>query len=405
MRPDGAIEIDLVVDDPDLATLVEGAAPADRPVLAARALAVGARALLSSGVAIDVASLDARVQRSVESITANAERRIETLMGAASDAMAEQFDPERRNSLVGRTLTDFTAWREGLLGALDPERDGSQATALLTGLSDLLGPGGPLEARLSAMLDPDADGTALARITTGLEARIAEVRDLIVREQGRASGRSEESARGTAQGAVFEDVIERVLREEAAVLGGCTVERTSDIVGSVSECKKGDLVVTFDDGHRIVIEAKNQARIGLNGKGGILAELDAARLNREALAAICVSARSAFPEEVGPFNVYGDRILVVDDGEGTLLRAAMRWARAAMSAEPSGTCEVDAAAVAERVERIRSLAERLSSMRRNLTVVRDSVDGLRSDLGGLRDDLLDLVDEAARELRKAGLPD
>jgi hypothetical protein len=116
-----------------------------------------------------------------------------------------------------------------------------------------------------------------------------------------------------------------------------------------------------------------------------------------------VSARDAFPNEVGSFNTYGARVLVVDDGEGTLLGVALRWAAnlAALHARGS-VADIDHAVVADRLERLCKLAERFKQCRKGLTDVQKSVKKVHESLGDMRDDLLEHVDDLERELRRAG---
>jgi hypothetical protein len=385
----------LVVEDPGLARLLEGCPQAERPALAARALEVGARSLLTAGIGIDVDAIDSRVRR----ITEEAERRVAHLIDEGRAAFAASFDPEQRSSLIGRAMSEFTVWRDQVLAGLDPDRAGTAPAAFLERLAAILGPGGALERRITEILDPDADGSSLARLSATMEERLGEMRDLIVTDRARAEGRGDEARRGTAQGFAFEDQVEEWLRSEAAAIGGCVVERTGDRPGDVHNAKVGDFVVTLSDGCRIVVEAKNQATVGLTGTGGVLDELDRAMDNRGARAAICVSARPAFPAEVGRFGVYGDRVLVVDGDDGIMLAVALRWAATATRARLAGaTAALDPAELLERVERIRTLGTRISTAQRQLTGVRDSVSGVKDLLGSLRSDLLDLVDELHHRL-------
>jgi len=395
---DGRVVIDhLAVDDQSLATLLGPAAPQERPALAARALEVGARSLLSAGLGIDVDAVDARIRR----ITEEAERRVARLLDEGRAAFAASFDPEQRSSLLGRAMDDFDRWRDTVLAGLDPERADSHTTVFLERLAGVLGPDGLLERRLAEAFDPEADGSALGSLAAAVERGFTELRDLVVHERGRAEGSAAEAERGTAQGFEFEDRVEAWLRAEAAAVGSCVVERTSGAVGAVAGAKVGDFVVTLPDGIRVVVEAKHQATLTLAGSSGVLPELDRAMANREAAAAVCVSGKDAFPAEVGRFGVYGDRVLVVADGDGTMLAVALRWAIAAARAAAAGGEEFDAAAALDRVERIRALGTRISTAQARLTQVRDSVNGVKEALGELRTDLLDLGDDLHRRLAGA----
>jgi hypothetical protein len=388
----------LVVDDPGLARLLASCPPDERPDIVVRALEVGARSLLTAGIGIDVDAVDARISR----ITEEAERRVARLIDDGRSAFAASFDPEQRSSLIGRAMAEFTQWRDQVLAGLDPDRAGTATASFLERLTDILGPGGVLERRINDALDPEADGSALARLAAGMEERLNEMRNLLLVDRGRAEGRTEEARRGTAQGFAYEERVEEWLRTEAAAMGGCVVERTGDRPGMLHNAKVGDFVVTLPDDIRIVVEAKNQATLCLAGTDGVLDELDRAMDNRRAGAAVCVSGRPAFPMEVGRFGVYGDRVLVVDEDDGTMLGVALRWAAAAARARVSGAATtLDPADLRERVERIRTLGTRITTAQRQLTGVRDSVVGVKDLLGALRSDLLDLADDLHRRLTGA----
>ncbi|NQV06686.1 hypothetical protein HQ535_09045 [bacterium] len=391
---------DLLVEDRTLADLLATAPPSGRGALAARALEIGARSLVSGGIGIDVSAVDARVQGTVATVIEEAERRVESLMAAGTAAFAESFDPERRSSLVGRSLVEFQAWRDSVLGDLDPARADSHTAAFLGHLTDLLGPEGALESRLAEALDPEADGSALARLDHSIDQRFAELRDLIVRETGRSEGEAAEAARGTAQGIGFEDQVEGWLRAEAAGVGGCIVERVSTAAGDLGpKSRVGDFVFTAPEG-RIAIEAKLQGRLGLTQ---VLEELDRACENRTADFGVCISGKDAFPAEVGRFGVYGSRVLVVDDGDGTMARLAMRWARAALDANRiAAGDDIDTAALGDAVDEIKRRAQTLSTSQGQLKDAATIIDKVRGGLSELRRDLLDRADDALREIRQAG---
>ena len=407
---DGRVAVDaagvriegLVITDPAVVSLLTGAPPDERSAVVRRMLAVGARGLTAMGLGLDVASIDEQVRATVVAVTEEAKRQVEATLEMAQRALAQQLDPEQRSSLVARMIGEFGEWSDGLLGTLDPGVEGSHTTTFLSRLTTLFGPDGEVETRLRDALDPEADGSALARVRASLEERIDALRDLIVHGQGIDEGRAAEAQRGTAQGVDFEDVVDASLREWAAEVGAL-VDRTGRTEGDLGGQKVGDFVVTLPGVGRIAVEAKNQKSIGLAGEGGILAELDRAMSNRDAQAAICVSARDAFPIEVGAFNAYGSRVLVVDDGEGTLLRAALRWATNVLVLHSGGgALDVDPAVVADRLERLRKMAERFKQCRTSLTDVQKSVAKVHDSLGEMRSDLLDHVDDLERELRRAG---
>ena len=147
-----------------------------------------------------------------------------------------------------------------------------------------------------------------------------------------------------------------------------------------------------------MVEAKNTARIGLAGNTGILAELDEAIDNRQATWGICVSRQDAFPSEVGTFGVYGNRLLVVDTGDGTLTRVALRWIAAAARTGADLGEGVDTPTALERLDRIRGLAQHFSRSKKVLGSAQSSLDTVRDELDSIRTELLELVDDTVRAL-------
>jgi hypothetical protein len=356
------------------------------------------------GVGLDLTAVDARVLSLLESVTSEAEASIRSILDDSRLSLGRQFDPEQRSSILARALAEFTNWREEFLARLDPGVEGSTATLLIQRLQELVGPEGALETRLSEALDIDAGDSAFAKLSRSIEEQFEVLRRDLAGDRAADAARIVEAERGTAHGIEFEDVVEANLRQWAASSKGCIVERTTNTVGNLAAASKvGDFVVTLSDGRRIVVEAKRHASISLAGSGGILHELDNAMTNRAADAAVCIAGRDAFPTEVGHFNVYGDRVLVVDEDDGAMTAIAMQWAAASIAASTAGTAAFDTAAVADRIDRIRHGAETLSGSRRTVTGIKASLDKLHENLGRLRSDVLGQVDDLDRLLSR-GLP-
>ena len=382
--------------DPALAELLRSQSEERWPNLIERALAVGARGLMTMGLGVDLAEVDERVKQSVLLVTSEAERHVASTLDAAQKAMAEQLDPDHRSSVVAKAIDEFTTWRDDFMRTMDPGVVDSHTARLVASLTELLGPDGALEERLQSLLDPDADGNALSALAGSMDTRFTELRDLIMQRQGAEA----ESERGTQKGFDFEDAIEAALRAIVTGVRGAFVERTSLERGSL-EGKVGDFVVTLGSGDRVVIEAKNTtSTISLGGKGGILAELDRGAANRQAGFSICVSAHPVFPREVGTFGVFGNRVCVVDDGEGTMLAAALAWAEASLAVAANRSEGIDVRAIEERLQSLKAIAAQVSNVRRSLTSVVTSVNTMKGTLDEMRSDLLAHVDDIARELNR-----
>lgn len=387
----------LEVTDALLADLLRRCPQQERDTMLRRIMSVGAGGIATMGVGIDLVEVDSRVHRTVERVTDEAALRVQAMLEEAGRIITSSLDPDQRSSLIARAVADFGGWRDSFLTQVDPESANSHTGKLLARLDCLLGPGGSFEQRLTAALDPTADGTGLARVSELIERRFAELRELVAEDRGRR----QEAERGTAKGFEFEDRIEQVLRTIARPLG-VVVERTSRAAGTLGgEAIVGDFVMEWPSGGRLVIEAKNSRAISLTGRDGILGQLDRAMDNRDATLALCVSASDAFPREVGPFGVYGNRVLVVDEGDGTMLGVAIRWVETMMAVTGRENFEIDVSLIDERLQRIRMLTQRFSSSRRALTDIGVSVDKVRDSLDEIRRELLDLVDEAASEIRRS----
>lgn len=384
----------LTIEDRTLASLLARTAEADWIDLVARSLRIGATGLATMGVGLDIGEIDSRVRASVESANNAGMEAVGAMVERADSAMRAALDPESNDSVVSRVHSAFGQVRDEFLAGVDPDRRGSHTARLLGRLDEMLGPEGLLINRLEAALDPHGENTGIAKTFALVETRLTEIRDLV--SEGR--GRRDEAQAGTRKGLEFEDELEERLRAIAEPIGAL-VERTSNQCGDLNaNAKVGDFLIELADGTRVVVEAKNSQRIGLLGNDGMLAELDRAAANRTADFALCVSANEAFPAEVGSFGVYGNRILLVDDDTGTLLRVALRWVTVVASMR-SGSGDIDPVEISDGLERIRHLAQRFSTNRRTLSDIASNVSRVRDSLDDMRSDLLDLVDEMDRRLR------
>ena len=342
---------------------------AERERLVSDALSTGARGLMSMGLGLRVEDLEARLRSGAEAAAAETLRQLEAAVARAAKCLEAGID----------------------LGRSD-----SHSTLFIGELKSLLGPQGRLLEGLRAALDPLGE-SPLAVAFSGVRAELSQLRDDMFRGQGRA----EEAARGTAKGVEFEDSLDGTLRRIARSIGAI-VDYTGRSPGDLSSVAVvGDYLLILPDGRRIVVEVKHQKSISLMGKGGILAELDRAMTNRSATAALCISAIEAYPAEVGVFNVYGNRILVVDDGEGTMITAALRWLDLAGVAGHKDDHALDIEAMTAGLDRLRGACRRIATSRSALTEVNKSVSKVSDSLGELREEVLNIVDDLLRDVRRA----
>ena len=388
----------LVSEDPSLAQLLIAHPSADWPAVIERALAVGAKGLLTMGIDLGLDGVRSEVRRQVEEANNAAEQRIAKMLSEAERTITEQLDPDRRTSLLSKSLREFHKWQEALFAGFDVDQSGSVSGRLVDRLEALVGPKGLLEERLQAALDPNAEDSALARMRTEMLGEIQALRDALHEEKGKRS----EAELGTRKGFVFEDAVEGAVRAWAGGIGSCVVERTSRSAGALGpEAFVGDLTIALGENSRVVIEAKNARRISLAGPDGILEELDRAMANRQAQVAVCVSAHDSFPAEVGQFAIYGNRVLVVDEGDGTAVGIALRVAQLLLATSTTNANHgVDQAALGDHLERIGTLAKRFSAAKRALTEAQGGIGSAKDLLDSMRSELLELVDNARADLRR-----
>lgn len=393
--------ISLDFTDRAVASYLESLPEEQRAPALVRAIGIGVHGLSATTMRATVEEMQHEVHRIIAGATEAAESQLDEAMESGRARLAAHLDPEVRSSLTARTVAELSALHEATLEQLDPNRTDSHTAQLVSAITDLLGPDGLLAERLASALDLDATDNGLGRLLEAFERRFQEIRDLVVGDQQR----KDEAERGTAKGMDFEETLEHVLRTEARAMSGCIVERTGQSPGSLgTHAKVGDFTFALSDGIRIAIEAKNTGRIGLTGGTGILTELDNAMDNRNADWAICISSTDAYPAEVGSFGVYGNRILVVDPGDGVLTRVALRWVAAAARASRATDERVDSAAAIERLDRIRDLAQHFSRSKKALAGAQSGLESVREELDSMRRQLLDLVDDATRALHPTSSP-
>jgi hypothetical protein len=385
----------LLLTDPSVSRYLATFSPDRHAEELTRAISIGIHGLTATTMRATVDDMTVAVGRILKSAAAAADAHLGDAVEAGRAQLAAHLDPEIRSSLTARTVNELEALHTATLARLDPDRSDSHTSRLVASISELLGPQGMLAQRLEEAFDSAEADHGMGRLLDTIEKRFQEMRDLVVGDQQRA----EEAARGTAKGVAFEDEVESLLRTEARAMSGCIVERTGQLGGTLgTQSKVGDFALVLRGGTRVAIEVKNTSRIGLTGATGILHELDQAIDNRNASWALCISRTDAYPGEVGSFGVYGNRLLIVDSGDGTLTRVALRWIAAAARTVGTGENQVDTGAALERLARLRDLAQHFSRSKKVLGNAQSGLDTVREELDSLRGQLLELVEDVVRAI-------
>lgn len=378
------------------------------------ALKVGVAALGSVGPAVNVdyvekefqrlstemqRALDERV-RHVEDMLAEVfaeedgrlARALRTYIGEDGH-LAELFDPDRRDSAISRL-------REILGEHFDGE------TSKLHRLLDLDNPSGPL------VTWKDTIDGGFDRIRRQIE----EYRTELTAQAAADTARAEEREKGTQKGRDHEEAVYEALCEIASVFGD-SAEPTGDEAATGGSRKVGDVVVTLNERDtrgaevRLVVEAKDRS-VGLKP---ILRELEEAKANRLAGAAIAVFARDEqMPSGTAPFREQtGGRFLSLYDKEALdplCLQVVYRLARYLVLAEvASEEGEVDVRGIRDDLEIARGQLEHVSTVKRQLTRMRNSVNGAAEEIEGqletLRSGLVETLDRLDGRIRIEAAPD
>jgi hypothetical protein len=252
---------------------------------------------------------------------------------------------------------------------------------------------------------------AAAQVAAADERARAEVARVHA-ELATAEALAVEHDRGTAKGREYEQLALDVVHDIARVFGD-SVEATGDVAG-VDGSKKGDLVVHVsprDTGGlalRLTLEIKDR-ELGLTP---ILRELDGAKDNRCAAAAIAVFARAGqMPSGAAPFREQGQgRYLVLLDKDApddrTALEVAYRLARfQAITDLQAGDAEVDTRAIRDDLEATRHQLQAFSTVKASLTRLRNGVTGgiddLERQVETLRSELLTCIERLETRIHVA----
>jgi hypothetical protein len=299
-------------------------------------------------------------------------------------ALATQaLDANDENSLLSRLIRETTTAKNAFVAAMNPELPNSPMAMMKTTLSTLL--------QQHVKSQQEAMGLMHER-----QAKFEhDVRDSLVRLEERKRG----DAKSTRGGFDYEEAVLRFVQR--AVQGApVTVDTTANTVGAKSGCKIGDQVVRFTPesiyaGGALVIEAKHDSGCTVTKA---LQELELARGNRTAGAAVFVIARSHAPAAFPNFARYGNDVLVVwdeaDEGTDPYLHAAILLGLALASRQQRPDDAGDVEALADVQHRIEKELDRLDKMRK-------LVESIRGDAEKLGDEIRKGGDALGVLLRKA----
>ena len=389
----------LTLVDPGLAAFVAERPMDDRPELVERALKIGLVALQDAGVTVNVDV----VRREFEGLLQQSQATNERAAAALEQTLRTNFaDGDGR---LPRTLEKFLGDRGQLRVFVADLFDETKRDSAIGRIGRLLGAYFDGDAsKLAQLIDPTRIGSPMFQFREEISAGFAKLNDRLTAIEAAAAARASERAKSAAKGGDFEDVLEAMLGDLARA-NGDILDRTGAETGDVMKSKKGDFVLTLNDGLargadlRIVVEAKDRA---ISGRA-IRDELREAKTNRGAAVGLVIFSTLHAPAGIAPFDIRaGDVYCVIDPlaPDAATLEAAVRLARLLAAATlVDHEVEIDAAAVSAALAGIREQLELVKALKSQLTSVSNATKAVWSGLDLLRSNILARVTEAESELR------
>lgn len=352
---DEALEVTLLIEDPQIVRYLSRFSQDRRNEKALEALKVGVLALESASP-----TLDARI---VEERFRSTEAAIDSYLGEfqrqASETLKTYFDkrgqlPVTLDSFLGekgtlsslfttyfdsdsgrlpRVFNDYFSKDSGKLSRLIESHIGPQSDfckkldpknkdSILTKLEETVRTN--LEMSMKSLLDQfslDEDSSALTRLQKTLSQEIEKLKESnakafteISEGLGIRKAKAQEAELGTQKGRDLEEVAAEHLERVCAPLEDC-VRRVGNIPGKKKNCKTGDLIIELGpqssaEGKKIVIEVKGTKGYHL---GKAENELKEAKENREAVVGIFAFEKGSEPSTVGDFLMKGLDFFVTID--------------------------------------------------------------------------------------------
>lgn len=388
----------LTLTDGPLATWLGGHPAEDHAVLVERALRIGLTALQSTGVTLNVDAVRAEFDRFADQSRLANERAAQAL---ESVLRANFGDGDGR---LPRTMESFLGDR-GKLRAMveelfDPKRQDSAVGRIGTMLGTYFDGDG---SRLAQLLDPTRMNSPLHQFRSEVDQGFKSLHEKLVALEAAQAARGAERAKSAAKGGDFEAVLDELLGEIARGSNDL-LERCGNDAGNDGRSKKGDFVLTLDPDVargvdlRVVVEAKDRKVSGREMRD----ELRAAKVNRDAAAALVVFTPAHAPTGIAPFDVRaGDVYAVIDPAspDRATLEAAVRLARLlALTTLRESQAEVDIAEIQGALTEIRQCLEAVRGLKVQLTTIGSTSENVSKALDKLREAILAWISRAEREL-------
>jgi hypothetical protein len=396
---DGLLIEHLALADAGMAAIVAERPEAERPSFVERALRIGLLALQSAGTTLNVDLVRAEFDK----LARQGELANERAAQALDQALRANFGDG--DGKLPRTLDKYLGERghlQTLVGELFDEKKRDSAIGRIGTMLERYFDGDA--SKLGQLLDPTRASSPLHQFRGEITEQFERLSERIIALEAAGQARGAERAKSAAKGADFEDLLEALLADITRGAGDL-LDRTGGETGDVMRSKKGDFVLTVNDGLargadlRVVVEAKDRAISGREMRE----ELREAKANRSACVALVVFTPKHAPSGIAPFDVRAGDVYCVVDPEApdpASLEAAVRLARLlALATLREIEAEVDAEALAAALTEIRQQLEVVKGIKATLTSIGRNAGEVSAALDRLRDAILSRVVEAETELR------
>jgi hypothetical protein len=253
------------------------------------------------------------------------------------------------------------------------------------------------------LFDPMKEGTPINQLKNLITDELNRLGQTI----GIEEALREQKQRTALKGAEFEDVLEALLGDIVKIHMGDDLTRTSDVVGAVTNSKKGDFVIDIDSKaeYRIVIEAKDWDNIALPK---IHKEIDEALENRAAKFGIFVTKWiEALPNSVGCFNCYNnDRIVCGLGSRGDeiihqeILHVAYCWARTQLLKKSPRAEKIDFEMIDSNLEEIRKQLTSFNNVKTQCRNIDNASKKITQECENIKDEIHQCLQNIKGELEK-----
>jgi len=253
------------------------------------------------------------------------------------------------------------------------------------------------------LFDPMKEGTPINQ----LKNLITDELNRLGKTIGIEEALREQKQKTVIKGAEFEDALETLLADMVKINMGDILTCTSDIVGAVTNSKKGDFVIDVDSKaeYRIVIEAKDWDNISLPK---IHKEIDEALENRAAKFGIFITKWiEALPNSVGCFNCYNNDRIVCGLGSKDdeiihqeILHVAYCWARTQLLKKSTKAEKVDFDMIDSNLEEIRKQLTSFNNIRTQCRNIDNASKKIEQESENIKDEIQQCLKNIKGELEK-----